>query len=321
VLLASRIRPARRDRRFGGDSARQRSPIAVMMFGFICCAIVTGCASFGRSWRAEERTAACRDLTRQGISATESGQWQQAESLLREALEKSPDDAEAERQLAEVLWQRGANAEAAGRMAAALQNRPTDPTLAVRAGEMALGIGNPETALSHAELAIRLDPQLGPAWALRGRVFWQLQQPDRAMADLQRALEFVPNNPEILLDIAVIYRQRRQAARCLTTLHHLHDSYSLGEEPQSALVLEGLTLMDLNRPHQAADAFLAASRREPANAQVFYYLAQAHSAAGHYAEASAAANQALAIDTSHQPSRQLLAQLAAQAMPADPQRR
>jgi predicted TPR repeat methyltransferase len=68
--------------------------------------------------------------------------------------------------------------------------------------------------------------------------------------------------------------------------------------------------MDLQRPQQAVDSLLAAARRGPPNAEVLFHLAQAHWSAGRVAEAAAAAEQALAIDASHQASRQLLLQLA-----------
>jgi hypothetical protein len=54
---------------------------------------------------------------------------------------------------------------------------------------------------------------------------------------------------------------------------------------------------------------------------VFYHLAQAEFAAGRFGEASAAAQQVLAIDASHQASRRLLTQMAATHQPLDPQRR
>ena len=87
------------------------------------------------------------------------------------------------------------------------------------------------------------------------------------------------------------------------------------------LVMQGQTLMDLGRPQQATDAFLAAIQHGPPNADVYFYLAQSYSAAGRATEASAAAQQALAINGAHDPSRQLLAQLAAHTDPATPQRR
>ncbi len=239
------------------------------------------------------------------------GQWQQAELLLRQGLEASPDDAEIRRRLAEALWHRGAANEAMSHIAAAVRLEPRDATLAVRAGEMALAAGARDAARERAEEAIRLDPQLAGAWALRGRVFRQTNQPDRALADLQRALVFAPDSSDMLLELAVMYRERGEPARCLTTLHHLHDTYPHGAEPPNALLLEGLTLMDLQRPHQAADVLRTATRRGPPNADILFYLAQAQSAAGQYAEATNSVQQALAVDGSHQASRELLAQLAA----------
>jgi predicted Zn-dependent protease len=125
----------------------------------------------------------------------------------------------------------------------------------------------------------------------------------------------------VLLDIALMYRQRRQPTRALTTLHFLLDTYAPGEEPQMPLLLEGVTLLDLGRPQQAAESLQLAAHRGPPNVDVLYHLAQAEFAAGHYGEASAAAQQVLAIDASHQASRQLLSQSAAKHPAVEPQRR
>jgi len=251
----------------------------------------------------------------------QTGQWQHAEDLLRQGLEASPEDAEVRRQLAEALWHRGAANEAMSHIAAAVRFEPGDASLTVRAGELALSSGAHEAALQRAEDAIRIDPRLASAWALRGRTFRQMNQPDRALADLQRALVFDPDKAEILLELATMYREGGKPARCLTTLHHLHDTYPPGEEPQNALMLEGLTLMDLRRPHQASEVLLTATQHGPANADLLFYLAQAQSAAGQYAAATTAVHQALAVDDSHQASRKLLAQLAALPNAAEPQRR
>jgi tetratricopeptide (TPR) repeat protein len=303
-----------------GATHRGGAPAVWLLLG-VTLAASAGCAAFGQRGPKAQKMAACRELSRQGVSAMEMGHWQDAETLLQQALEAWPDDPDARRAMAETLWHRGAATEAVSHMAAAIRSRPTDATLSVRAGEMALAIGDRDAALAQAEHAIRLDPQLATAWALRGRAFWQLEQPDRALADLGRALEFAPTSTDVLLDLAVIYRDRGEPARCLTTLHHLHGIYPPGAEPQSVLVLEGLTLLDLGRPHQACDAFLAAAECGPANAQVLYYLAHAQYTSGRLTEATAAAQQALAIDASHQASRQLLAQLAAHRPAAELQRR
>jgi tetratricopeptide (TPR) repeat protein len=279
-----------------------------------------GCATFGRRGAAE-RTASSRDLTRQSIAAMEAGQWQRAEELGKQAIAACPDDSDAHGYLAESLWHRGAIREARSHMADAVRLNPSDAALAVRAGEMDLAAGAPADGLRSAEQAIGLDPKLATAWALRGRAFAQLNQPDRAIADLQRAVELPPQSAEMLLDLAVLYQQRGEFASALAALHNLLDSFPAGQEPQIALMLEGQTLMALRRPHQAADSLRAASRRGPPSAEICYLLAQAESNAGHYAAAAAAAQQALAIDRSHTASRQLLAQLATSTSSAEPGRR
>lgn len=291
--------------------------LVVMSFAIV----TTGCATFGRRGREAQGVAAAREVSRESAVAIQSGDWDRAELLLRKGLEESPDDAEIRRQLSEVLWHRGAANEALSHIAAAVRLDSDDPTLLVRAGEMALASGAKDAALERAEQAIRIDPRLASAWALRGRTFYQLKNSDRALADLQRSLIFDPDNSAVLFELASIYRARGEPARCLTTLHHLRDTYSDGREPLEALTLEGLTLMDLKRPQQASEVLAVATSRELADADLFFYLAEAHSAAGSYEEAANAAQQALHVDSSHQASRELLNQLATRVNPDETRRR
>jgi predicted Zn-dependent protease len=264
---------------------------------------------------------AARELSRQGVAALESGQPQQAEELLRKSLAAAPDDASARRYMAETLWRRGAGDDALTQITKAVRLDPTNAGLAVRAGEMSLAVGRREFAASEAERAIRLDPKLASAWALRGRCHSKINQPDEALADFERAVELEPDRSDLLVEVASIYRQRGQNRRCLTAIYHVLDSYPSGEEPQSVLVMQGQTMMDLGRPQQAATAFLAAAQHGPPSADIYFSLAQAYSAAGRFEEAAGAAQQALAVNGSHDPSRRLLTQLATHAGPETPQRR
>jgi tetratricopeptide (TPR) repeat protein len=276
---------------------------------------LAGCKTLGRHGPVPEQVVTSRELSREGVTAMETGEWSGAESLFREAIEASPTDSETRRHLAEVLWHRGAAEDALLQIEAAVRLNESDASTTVRAGEMLLATGAVDKARRRADQAISLDPELATAWALRGRVFWQMGETDRALADLQRALQYSPESPDVLLDLAALYRQRGQNGRCLTTIHHLLDTYPVGEEPQTALQLEGLALWDLGRPQQAVESLSAASRRGPPNAQTLYYLAQALLASGRQQEAAAAAQQALAADASHEPSRKLLAHLASAAQP------
>jgi tetratricopeptide (TPR) repeat protein len=292
-------------------------PVAIVMN----VALLPGCAILRHRGPTQEGVAASRELSRQGVAAMETGQWQQAEDLLRKALQASPDDASTHRSMAETLWHRGARQEAIAQIEEAVEHDSNNSALHVQAGEMVLAVDATDSALTHAEHAIRSDPKSPSAWTLRGRCFRQKGQPDRAVADLQHALEFAPDTSDVLLDVAMIYRQHGQAARCLTTVHHVLDTYPPGEESQQALTLEGLALLDLKRPAQASEALASAAKRGTPSVDLLYNLALAYSASGQYDQAENAAHQALAVNGTHQPSRDLLAQLASRNEASNVQRR
>jgi tetratricopeptide (TPR) repeat protein len=278
-----------------------------------------GCVSLGSRESKVSAASDCRELSCQGVAAIESGQWEQAEVLLRQAVNASPVDAISRRHLADVVWRKGEREEAIRQIEAAVRLDPTDASLLVRNGEMLLATAAFEQALDRVNRAIGLDPRLAPAWALRGRIHWQLNEVDQAMCDLQRALQFSPGAADVLLDLAALHRQRGKHHRCLTTLHHLFDTYSPGEEPQFALLLEGLTLADLGRWNQAAESLAAASARGEPNVEILYHLARAELHAGHRLAAADAAQRALSIDKSHHASQELLAQLASSTPLTDAQ--
>jgi tetratricopeptide (TPR) repeat protein len=274
-----------------------------------------GCALIGHRGPQADDLAKCRELTQQGVAAKELGQWDQSEKLLERAVEAAPTDTVTRRTLADVLWHRGATKQALEQMEAAIRLDANDAALIVRDGEMLMATGAYTKALDRAEDAIRLDPKLATAWALRGRVYWHENQTDRALADLDRALLYSPDDPDVLIDVAAMYRQRGQHDRCLATLHHLLDMYPPGQESQMALWMQGLTLADLGRPAPAVESLIAASRLGPPNAELLYGLAQAQLAAGQPEAAANSARQALAANVGHEPSRQLLDQLARSPAP------
>ena len=254
--------------------------------------------------------AAARRLSRQGVAATEACEWEKAESLFRAAVDKSPDEAEPRRQLAESLWRRGAAAEAVEQIVAAADLASEDAQLAVRAGEMLLATGRAHEAADFAQDALQLDNQLALAWALRGRTFAARGQDDRALADFSRALLLEPRATEVLLDSARIYSRRENHDRSLATLHQALDSVPLESVPQELLVLEGRSYLALERPAQAAERLTLAADRGPATVELRMLQAEAELAQGHLPTAENFARLALAIDAENQAAHQMLQQLA-----------
>ncbi len=257
-----------------------------------------------------EYLAQAKQLWHKGVDALESGQLNEAESLLRQAAEATPEDADARSHLAEALWQSGSHDEALAHAEAACRCEPTNAWSAVRAGQMRLAEGDAKTATEWAHSAIGLSYRSPEAWALRGRANQRLGNTDQALADLQQALRYAPNDTELLTDVALLYQARGEHRMCLTTLHQLIDCYTPGEEPAEVLALAGESYMAINRPLDAAENLRLASERGTTGAEFYYRLAEAEAACGKTDKALSELDRALAFNQDHPPSKQLKARLA-----------
>jgi tetratricopeptide (TPR) repeat protein len=256
-----------------------------------------------------------RQLSQQGIAALDCGQQSAAERLLAKAVEACPTNAEARRDYAECLWQRGARPEALAQLEEACRLTPADAALRVRQAEMHLTMGQLSLARAAAEKSINLGPRLPAAWAVRGRVMRAAGDLQEALADYHRALGYAPCDQRVLLDVAELYRQMNQPQRALETLQDLADTYNTpAEEPPQVLYLLGLAQVALKRYDDAVESFAAAGRDKP-TPEILYQLAQAQWLAGHPTEAAATAEKVLAMDPRHQAGRELIARIAAAQQP------
>ena len=131
----------------------------------------------------------------------------------------------------------------------------------------------------------------------------------------------MPGNPQLLLEIAEIYRIRNQPQRALSTLLHLADIYPPGEEPPQVLHRIGLAYIALNRYDDAVESLYAASVRGPPSAPILCSLGEAELMAGKPVEAEAKVRQALSIDPRHEGSRMLMSRLETARRPGYPSRR
>jgi tetratricopeptide (TPR) repeat protein len=287
-----------------------------------CCVALCGCRTFGgRRGAISQSVADCRQLTDQGISSMERGDWKRAETLLSRAVEASPVDVEARRQYAEVLSHRGATQEALAQLEEARKQSATDPALCVRAGEVYLTLNNIQRAAAMADEALALDPKLASAWTLRGRVAAAAGSPRQALADYHRALGYAPDNRQIELLVAESYRQLNEPERALAALQSLAEGYSRGDEPQQVLYLQGLAQRALGRYDEAAQSLAQAVERDRASPEILYQLAEVEWQSGNLAGAQATVQQALAMDPNHPGSRALSERMASAPHPGGPRTR
>lgn len=291
-------------RRFVRQLVATMSLVAIMVG-------TTGCTMMRNRKPTPAYLTQAKQFWYKGVSALEMGKVDEAENLLRKAAEATPDDADTQSHLAEALWQRGSHAEALTCAEAACRFEPANARAAIRAGEMRLAEGDAETATQWAHTAIGLAGRSPEAWALRGRSQLRLGNTDQALADMQQSLRYAPNDTELLIDVAMLYRAREDHQRCLTTLHHLLDCHPPGEAPVEALALAGETYLAINRPQAAAENLRLAANRGNGGADFYYRLAEAEAACGHHDKARMGAERALAADANHLPAQQLMTRLAA----------
>ncbi len=255
--------------------------------------------------------ATSRQLTQQGITAMERGDWKRGESLTARAVETCPEDPEARRQYAEALWHRQSLPDALKQLTEARRLASDDPALAVRTGELYLALGRLKEASEMADEALRIDPKSAPGWTLRGRVAATAGRSRDALADYQRSLGYAPDNQEVVLLLAETYRQLNQPQRALLALESMADNYAPGEEPQHILYLEGLAQTALGRYDDAVRSLTQAARRDRPTADILCRLAEAQMLAGSPGTAHATLQQALTLEPGHAASLALSARLAA----------
>ncbi len=266
----------------------------------------SGCRLPGREGPVPAALTDCRRLSQQGAVALDRGDQPKAELLLSQAVAACPVDAEARRNYAESLWRRGARQEAIAQMEEAGRLVGEDASLWARLAEMHLANNEPEPARQDAERALNLDPKLASAWSIHGGVMQAGGEPREALADYLRALNYAPNERVILLQVAELHRQLNQPDRALQTLQTLADTYAAGEEPAQVLYLQGLAYVAIQRYDDGVESFATAISRGKPTPEMLCQLGQAELLAGHPAEALGAAQQALALQPQHQPSRDLL---------------
>lgn len=167
-------------------------------------------------------------LRRLGALHLDRGDMDQAESILREAVDLTAEDHESPLLLAEVLVQMGRNHEGeqmfleAGMRAASAERlqegveafrraaklAPDDAGAWVGLGELLRRLGLLEDAREALDRALEQDPEWGWALGTRGQVLRDLGQLDAAVADLQVARRLDPDFDWIYMELAQALRDQ-----------------------------------------------------------------------------------------------------------------
>ena len=278
-------------------------------FAIVLFLAVAGCHWAGKDGPIPRSLDTSRQLSQQGVEAIEHGQWDRAENLLGQAVKACPTNPDAHRHYGESLWNRGEKSQAIRHVEQAIKLAPDDASLYARLADMRLDVGQADIAMTLAERAVDLDPKSWYCWSARGRVMQAKRRMAEALADYQRALHYDPQNRELLVDIAGVYRELGQLPRALASLQSAAEAYPPGEEPQPLLAMQGRVYSDLKRFDDAAKVLDAACARQPASAELLTQFAEVRAAQGQTQAAVALARRAQSLAPEHAGSRYLLERL------------
>jgi len=142
-----------------------------------------------------------RELLRQAISLHEQGKPEDAETLVRQALNAGgTDDFEVQYMLAALRYQQGRNVEALQAVEAALMRTPGAAKALLLHGMLLLRTGKPAQALAQLDAAAARDPANLEIWYGRGLVLQRLGRLEEALTAFDRALALNPGHAHSLLN-------------------------------------------------------------------------------------------------------------------------
>jgi len=248
---------------------RVRSTAASFFLAAAASLLVTvgsGCRFIPRAGPAPNDLAEARRLCNAGLSAADQKDLMRAEGLLERAVKQCPTDIDARRHYADVLWKRGERMDAVKQIAEAMQIAPDDVGLCIDGGRMYMELGLLDDADRLARQAVSGVPRSAEAWHLHGQVSLARGKAEESLADFHRALAIVPDDRDILLETAEVYRRLDRPQRALATLAILGETYGPNQTPANVLEMEGIAQEALGRRADAIESYRQAIARGGASA-------------------------------------------------------
>ncbi len=267
-----------------------------------------GCSAWWTKGPIDEPMLQSRQLTMQATYAAQRGDTARAEALLLSAVDVCEGDADARRELAELLWQQERSVEALAMFDEAIDLAPEDHVLLVRRGELLREMGMNGEARRNADHALKLSSNFAPGWLLRARVAREFGNSPDAVHFYQRALDIVPEDTTVLQELAELQlnlamaggpEARTRLQMALASSQKLLEVVPPDTLPAERFAFHGVVCRELKRYEDAASMFGLACQRTPDNADLWYQLADCNQLAGNFNEARFAATRALRLNSAH----------------------
>jgi tetratricopeptide (TPR) repeat protein len=299
---------------------KRRAFIARCLVLLCLLTVQTGCSWIGLRRGVEhgeasaDQAARNRQISEHAQEAIDRGDYEQARRELLQLTSQVPASAEAQQRLGMVFQLEGRLPEAEACFRAALQRDPDYVEALIGLGQVEALRGDDPSALKHLETAIEIDPHRPRAHSCLGHLLESQGKTDEALAAYFRTTELEPNNAEVGLAIANIQLARRQPDQALSRLDQVVE---LSPENGEARDLRGRAHLTLRHFAQASEDFVAAAKKFPNRADIYYNLALALEADQKPAEALRAIEQTLRLAPDFADARGLSHRLALAKKPGE----
>lgn len=197
---------------------------------------------------------------RQALEFLRAGRLAEAESILRQVLGFSPDNAAALHSLALIAQRIGRHEEAADLIRRAIMVDPSAPEYHANLGLSLRSLGRQEEAAAAFREAIRLRPDLATAHMNLGVVLYDQKKLPDAAIEFREAIRLAPNEPWAYLNLAKTLRLQDRLDEAETACRQ-----ALAVAPNSAHAYNmlGSCLREAGRIREAVECFQKAVAFDP----------------------------------------------------------
>ncbi len=188
--------------------------------------------------------------------------YEPALALLREVVEESPGDVEAQLRIGLIYGEMKEFAKAVEQIKLVLKLRPTELRVRDHLGYLYEELKDYDKAIAEYQAIIQADEKFPEAHLHLGYLYYRLKRTDEALPHFQRLMALNPKMPE-------------------------------------AYLMLGLTLLQATRYEEAADVFREGLQRNPGNADFHFNLGTAYDKLGKFDDVVREMEEAIKLDPKH----------------------
>jgi len=132
--------------------------------------------------------------------------------------------------------------------------------------------GQTNVALEEIRQALALDSSYADVYHLRGLVFLEMEDMERAERDIKRAHSMSPNDPDILHNYGWLECQKKRYAEADRWFAQALKTYGYAS-PEKTYLSQGICQQRAGRSEQAEQSLMQAYEIDPSNPSIGYHLA------------------------------------------------